>query len=321
MPLFSADISERFMMERFGQYADGDKASTLEILWGIISNPGRLIMEIVTPFGGTLKYLLGQWLPLAFIPAIAPASWMIAGFPLLKLFMAKGESVLSITIRYALTVVPGLFYGTILWWSNRQKQLQEQSELQFNAQGEEISQVKVLPSVKFRRFWLFCIGLSLFFSFTSNPHRSLYFIIPDSVDPWVYIPVTTQWSHVAQFRPLIDAIPDDASVATTTYIVPHLSSRREILRFPLYQLRNDAGEVISVDYILADLWQLKKYGIAFSGDRDALKEITQRIEQLTSNKEYGIIDFRDGVILMKKGVPSEPKAIKNYTLFISHQLD
>ena len=321
MPLFSADISERFMMERFGQYADGDKASTLEILWGIISNPGRLIMEIVTPFGGTLKYLLGQWLPLAFIPAIAPASWMIAGFPLLKLFMAKGESVLSITIRYALTVVPGLFYGTILWWSNRQKQLQEQSELQFNAQGEEISQVKVLPSVKFRRFWLFCIGLSLFFSFTSNPHRSLYFIIPDSVDPWVYIPVTTQWSHVAQFRPLIDAIPADASVATTTYIVPHLSSRREILRFPLYQLRNDAGEVISVDYILADLWQLKKYGIAFSGDRDALKEITQRIEQLTSNKEYGIIDFRDGVILIKKGVPSEPKAVKNYTLFISHQLD
>ena len=154
-----------------------------------------------------------------------------------------------------------MFYGTILWWSNRQKQLQEQSELQFNAQGEEISQVKVLPSVKFRRFWLFCIGLSLFFSFTSNPHRSLYFIIPDSVDPWVYIPVTTQWSHVAQFRPLIDAIPADASVATTTYIVPHLSSRREILRFPLYQLRNDAGEVISVDYILADLWQLKKYGI------------------------------------------------------------
>ncbi|MGL6135803.1 MAG: DUF2079 domain-containing protein, partial [Planktothrix sp.] len=157
----------------------------------------------------------------------------------------------------------------------------------------------------------------LFFSFTSNPHRSLYFIIPDSVDPWVYIPVTTQWSHIAQFRPLMDAIPPDASVATTTYIVPHLSSRREVLRFPLYQLRNDAGEVISVDYILADLWQLKKYGIAFSGDRDAFKAITERIEQLTANKEYGIIDFRDGVILMKKAVPSEPEAVKNYQSFLA----
>ncbi len=133
--------------------------------------------------------------------------------------------------------------------------------------------------------------------------------------------MTTQWSLVAQFRPLIDAIPADASVATTTYIVPHLSSRREILRFPLYQLRNDAGEVVSVDYILADLWQLKKYGIAFSGDRDTLKEINQRIEQLTANQEYGIIDFRDGLILIKKAVPSDPQAVKNYQSFLASQLN
>jgi uncharacterized membrane protein len=312
MPLFSADISERFMMERFGQYADGEEASTLEILWGIVSNPGRLILELFTPFWGTLKYLLGQWLPLAFIPAIAPASWMIAGFPLLKLLMAKGQSVLSITIRYALTVVPGLFYGTILWWANRQQRLTQQAEL--NSE----TPVKVsLPSPKFKRFWLFCIGLSLFFSFTSNPNRTLYFIIPDSVEPWVYVPLTTQWSHVAQFRPLLSEIPSDASVATTTYIVPHLSSRREILRFPLYQLRNDAREVISVEYILADLWQLQKYGVAFSGDRDAFQEITQKIQELTASQEYGMIDFRDGVILLKKGVPSQPEVVKNYTSFLT----
>jgi len=312
MPLFSADISERFMMERFGQYADGEEASTLEILWGIVSNPGRLILELFTPFWGTLKYLLGQWLPLAFIPAIAPASWMIAGFPLLKLLMAKGQSVLSITIRYALTVVPGLFYGTILWWANRQQRLTKQAEL--NSE----TPVKVSPlSPKFKRFWLFCIGLSLFFSFTSNPNRTLYFIIPDSVEPWVYVPLTTQWSHVAQFRPLLSEIPSDASVATTTYIVPHLSSRREILRFPLYQLRNDAGEVISVEYILADLWQLQKYGVAFSGDRDAFKEITQKIQELTASQEYGMIDFRDGVILLKKGVRSEAEVVKNYTSFLT----
>lgn len=316
MPLFSADISERFMMERFGQYAEGETATTLEILWGIISNPWRLIVEVFTPVWGTLKYLLGQWLPLAFVPAIAPAGWMIAGFPLLKLFMAKGQSVLAITIRYALTVVPGLFYGTILWWADRQKRLQEQSELQMNTEGIEIpASMITLPSVKFRRFWIFCIGLSLFFSFTSNPNRTLYFIIPDSVEPWVYIPLTTQWSHVSQLRPLMAQIPDDASVATTTYIVPHLSGRREILRFPLYQLRNDAGEVISVDYVLADLWQLQKYGVAFSGDRTNLIEITQRIDQLTANKEYGITDFRDGVILMQKGVASQPEAVKTWENF------
>ena len=99
--------------------------------------------------------------------------------------------------------------------------------------------------------------------------------------------------------------------------MPHLSSRREILRFPLYQLRNDAGEVISVEYILADLWQLQKYGVAFSGDRDAFKEITQKIQELTASQEYGMIDFRDGVILLKKGVRSEAEVVKNYTSFLT----
>ncbi len=299
MPLFSEDISQRFMMERFGQYADGEEASTLEIIWGMISNPWRLMVELFTPFFGTLKYLLGQWLPLAFVPAVAPASWMIAGFPLLKLFIAKGESVLSITIRYAMTVVPGLFYGSILWWANRQQQNSEQK----------------LPSPKFKRFWLFCIGLSLFFTLTSNPNRTLYFLIPDSVQPWVYIPVTKQWSHVNQFRPLLAQIPPDASVATTTYIIPHLSSRREVLRFPQFELRNDAGNVVKVEYILLDLWQMQQYQEGFKRERGQLKEIIPILDQFTATNEYGIIGFEDGVILFQKGADSNPQAVENWQQF------
>jgi uncharacterized membrane protein len=286
MPLFSKDISQRFMLERFGQYADGEEASTLEIIGGMISNPLRLLVELFTPLDRTIKYLLGQWLPLAFVPAVAPGSWMIAGFPLLKLLLGKGESVLSITIRYALTVVPGLFYGSILWWSQRQQ--------------------KFKPS--FRRLWIGCICLSLFFSFTSNPNRTFYFIIPDSVKPLVYVSLPQQWQHVNQMRPLLAQIPLDASVSATTYIVPHLSSRREILRLPALQLRNDAQEVIQVDYAIADLWQLQKYQAAFKGDRSLLKDLVPLIDQLTNNREYGIIGFQDGVILLKKAASSDTQA-------------
>ena len=42
MPLFSDDISKRFMLERFGQYAQGDEATTLDIMWGMLKNPFRL---------------------------------------------------------------------------------------------------------------------------------------------------------------------------------------------------------------------------------------------------------------------------------------
>jgi hypothetical protein len=299
MPLFSEDISQRFMMERFGQYADGEEASTLEIIWGIVSNPFRLIGEIFTPFFGTVKYLLGQWLPLAFVPAVAPASWMIAGFPLLKLFIAKGESVLAITIRYAMTVVPGLFYGAILWWANRQKQHPEQQ----------------LPSRKFKRFWIFCIGLSLFFTLTSNPNRTLYFLIPDSVDPLVYIPITKQWNHVQQFRPLLAEIPPDASVAATTYLIPQLSSRREVLRFPQFELYNDAGELVKMEYLILDLWQMQQYQAAFKHERDRLKEIVPIIDQFTATNEYGMIGFENGVVLMQKAATSNPQALENWNLF------
>ena len=293
MPLFSQDISRRFMMERFGQYADGEEASTLQIIWAIISNPRRLVVELFSPFFGTISYLLGQWLPLAFVPAVAPASWMIAGFPLLKLFLAKGKSVLAINIRYAMTVVPGLFYGAILWWSVHPKAFK--------------------PSLQ--RFWVFCICLSLLLTLTSNPNRTLYFLIPDSIKPWVYVPLDKQWEHVNQMRPLLEQIPPDASVSASTYFVPHLSSRREIIRWPALQLRNDVREVVKVEYAIADLWQMQQYQVAFNEERDLLQASVAVIDQLSVNREYGIIGFKDGVILMQKAVDSNPQATVTWLAF------
>ena len=294
MPLFSDDISKRFMLERFGQYVDGEEATTLDVIWGILSNPFRLVVELVTPVDRTIRYLLGQCLPFAFIPAIAPASWGIAGFPLLKLLLGKGDSVLAINIRYALSVVPGLCYGAVLWWSTHPKAFK--------------------PS--FRRFWIFCITLSLIFSFTSNPNRTFYFAIPDSVQPWVHVSLPQQWNHVNKgIRPLLAQIPSDASVSATTYLVPHLSNRREILRLPMLELRNDDKDVVKMDYAIADLWRLQQYAPAFKDDRGLLAEYVNLIEKITNNQEYGIIDFKDGVILLKKAAISNDKAVENWVRF------
>jgi uncharacterized membrane protein len=315
MPLFSADISQRFMMERFGQYADGDEASTLEIIWGMASNPWRLVEQLFTPFFGKIKYLLGQWLPLALVPAVAPASWTIAGFPLLKLFLAKGESVLAINIRYAMTVVPGLFYGAILWWADRQKEEDqirngEKTSLRFP------SAMFPFPSSSlFRRFWSLCICLSLFFTFTSNPNRTLSFILPDAIDPWVQVPLIRQWQHVSQVRPLLAQIPADASVSATNTIVPILSSRREILRFPMLELRNDARETVKMEYVIADLWQLQQYQAAFRSERGQLQAIVPQIDRMSNSGEYGIIGFEDGAILMRQGAASNSASATAWTRF------
>ena len=95
MPMFSQDISRRFMLERFGQFATGDSATTLDILWAIVSNPATLLASILRQPEVKIFYLLAQTLPLAFVPFVAPYSWAIAGFPLLQLFLQKGDSPLA----------------------------------------------------------------------------------------------------------------------------------------------------------------------------------------------------------------------------------
>ena len=306
MPIFSEDISKRFMLERFGQYVEGEEATTLDVIWAMLTQPWLLLRELVTPLDRTIRYLLGHLLPFAFIPTIAPGAWFIAGFPLLKLLLGKGFSVLAITIRYAMGVVPGLCYGAILWWGG-------QGILTFNQPLESLTPRPL--SRKFRRFWLFCIGLTLFFTLTSNPNRTLYFLIPDSIDPLVYVSLPTQWERSGNLYNLMSKIPKQASVSTTTYIIPHLSGRREIIRFPALELRNDQREVETVEYVLADLWRLRRYQVAFDDDLARLKTMTAKIEAITDEGEYGIIDFREGIILLEKGADNNSQAVNNWLNF------
>ncbi len=306
MPMFSDDISKRFMLERFGQYADGDEASTIEIIVNMLTSPGLLLKELFTPVWDTFKYMLGQWLPLAFIPAVAPASWAIAGFPLLKLLLGKGQTVLVISIRYAMSVTPGLFYGAILWWAG-------QGFGNFNRPLAKCQPRKLRRG--FRRFWIFCICLSIFFTITSNPSRTISFLIPDSVSPRVYVSAPKQWQHIPHIRALLAQIPDDTSVSATTYIIPHLSGRREIIRLPGLEIRNDQGEIKSVDYIIGDLWQMEQYQLAFSEDRNSLIGASNLINTVVEQNRYGLIDFSDGVVLLQHKVNSNPQAIANWQTY------
>ncbi|MBE9178329.1 DUF2079 domain-containing protein [Oculatella sp. LEGE 06141] len=287
MPLFSPDISQRFMVEEFGQFVEGDEASTLQVLWGILSNPGQLIATIFTPLDRTLRYLLAQWLPLAFIPVISPSAWALTGFPLLKLLMQQNPSALSIDRRFAITLVPGLFYGAILWWVSHPQHFR----------------------LRFRRIWGGCLLLALILSVTANPNRALSFAIPNSFQPWVYTSPARQWQHVEAIEGILANIPPDASVAATSYIVPHVSNRREVIRFPQLRLRNDDRQVVQVDYAVVDVWQHQQYQPAFVDDRQAIRRLVPAIDRLLNNQRYGIVSFQDGVVLLQRATNSNQASL------------
>jgi uncharacterized membrane protein len=300
MPLFSADATQRFAQERFGQYLDGaGGGSSLDILRGMLANPLLLLREIVSPPDRTLLYLLGQWLPLMFVPAIALDSWLIAGCPLFQLLVARGEAEpLSINIRYAMALVPGLFYGAILWWARRPDPLQLWRSR--------------------RRFWSGCLMLSVLVMALSNPNRSLSFVIPDSLQPRVYVPLVEQWRHASAIYPLLANIPPRASVSATTFLVPHLSSRRTIVRFPNSMAATTEGLSQPVDYAIADLWQMDRYRAAFKSDGRLLAESLSQIDRVLDpqdDRNYGLVGFDDGVVLLKARSPSDPQARDRFAAF------
>ena len=285
MPLFSDDNAKRFMVENFGQYlSDGNSegSSSLAVLQRMLSQPFLLLQQLVDPPGGTFRYLLGHSLPFLFLPLISLDAWLLAGPSLLGLFLAQGaNNPLAITIRYTLLVVPGFALGTLFWWQRR-------PHLQLG--------------LRLRLAWGAAISLSLLLTLTSNPHRSLSFLVPTSVQPWVHSSPAEQWSHGAAARRALAVIPPQASVAANTPLVPLLARRELLVRFPVNTGYLDRkGQTQSVDWVAVDLELLEHYGRAFAGDWRQLRKSKRWIEK--HRQAYRVQSLEDGVVVLQKEGP------------------
>ncbi len=298
MPLFSDEVGKNFLSTSYAQYATGENPSTLGLVLGMVQRPHRLLLDLILPLKNTLQFFSAHWLPLLFVPALSPAAWVCTAAPLATLLVRSDTHIaLSMQLRYTLMVVPGMFYGAILWWAYR-------------PQRQKLSQ-------RTKRLWAGCLALSLLFTFTLNPSRTWSFLIPDSVNPWVHLSLTKQWHHAGEVRSLIAQIPADASVSATDNLLPHVSGRRAILRFPALQFRNDARAVVSVDHILVDFWQLQQYQAAFSGSRGRLQEWVPLVQSLIDSQQYGLVAAMPGVFLLQQGQPNEARAIAYWQSFLA----
>lgn len=294
MPSFASDLGRRFMVEQYGQFVEGvNNPSTLDVLWGVLQNPVRLIRELVLPFDRTLIYFLGHWLPLVFVPSLSPSAWVLTGVPLFNILIQKTPNVLSLQLRYALAVVPGLFYGAILWWSAHPLHFQP----------------------RLRRFWAICLTLAVLLTWAGNPNRAFSVVFPDSFQPWVYVTPGRQLEHSQAMRQLIAQIPADASVSATGHLVAHLSNRREVVRFGELRIQGNDRRPARVEYILLDFWYPLQHQSAFDSDRDFLRTGSDRVMQLTQNSRYQIIGFRDGGVLLQRGAEANPQAIEDWQAF------
>ena len=289
MPIFSDDISKRFMMEKFGQFTESDQANTIQIIWAILQNPWRLIVVFLTPFSSKVGYLIDHWLPLAFMPFFSFPSWVMTALPLTQIFLQDGDVRLSPYVRYALPIIPGLFYGMIIWWSTHLHWF----------------------TTKLKKFWQVCLVASLISILLNNPHQALFFVIPDSIQPWVYISLPTQWQHVNKINSVLSQIPEEETVSASRFLVPRLSGRRVILRFPYLVFTTEGMNSREVNYVVADLWYSEQRYL-LKKERSNLNDTIEDVEVLLANPNYGLVDFQQGVILLKRGANNNTNALQNW---------
>ena len=287
MPLFSTDSSKLYLGTYFSKFVKTREPTTLEVLWGILTHPRELLQSLFTPLDRRLLYLSQQWLPLAFVPAISGAAWVMAIPPLIVILLQQKSRAVVIHLHYAWTLVPAIFYGAILWWSQHQERFK----------------------LRLRQFWLGCIVLSVLILVVTNVNLAFSFLIPDSISPWrFYTSLTRQWEHAGVTHALIDSIPVDASVAGTNYLIPHLSNRQEVVALPIVQIKNAQGAIVPIDYAIADLSTVQPRHKALRS-KSRLRGIVETIDQLILQAKYGVVNLQDRVVLIQRGVASKPEAL------------
>ena len=287
-PQVDSSLSDRFLQEKFGHLLQGRSGGPFTLLWTMLTHPLRLLAALVSPPGTTLAFLLAPALPLAFIPFVSLDVALMVAVPLFIALVSQGMSALSVTLRYVLALVPGLFMGAMLWW---------QAHSGFWSR------------IWFRRFWTGCLALGLALTLASNPHRTFSALVPDSFSPFVHVSPVAMLQRAATARHAVGLVPDNASVAADTPLLPLLAEREVALRFPKnIEYYNRQDQIESVQWVLAFPGYYRSLMPLFRQETSRWRSINKALQELIEEGRYGVVSCADGLVVLRNSVDSSPDA-------------
>lgn len=279
-PAVDSSLSDRFLQEKFGHLVEDVSGGTFAVMLGMLRQPLALLQAIVSPPGSTLGFLLALSLPLLFVPLLSVDSALLVAVPLFIALVSQGRSALSVTLRYVLALVPGLYLGAVLWWQ---------------AHPDIWSRRWV------RRCWTGALSLGLVLTLVANPHRSLSALVPDSFSPWVHVPPAQMLERRAAALDAVAMIPEQASVAADTPLLPLLAQREVVIRFPKHiRYRDRDGETKSVDWVVAFPGFYSPLAPVFDLEHNKQRSIRRELKKLTESGLYQLIDCRAGTVVLKR---------------------
>ena len=280
-PAVDSSLSDRFLQEKFGHLVEDVSGGTFAVVLGMLSKPLAVLQAIVSPPGSTLGFLLALSLPLLFIPLLSIDSALLVAVPLFIALVSQGRSALSVTLRYVLALVPGLYLGAVLWWQAH-------------------------PTVWSRRWiprcWTGALTLGLVLTLVANPHRSLSALVPDSFSPWVHVPPGQMLERRAAALDAVAMIPKQASVAADTPLLPLLAQRDVAMRFPKHIRYLDRdGEPKNVDWVVAFPGYYSPLAPVFDLEHNKQRSIRRQLNKLTDSGHYQLVHCRAGTVVLKRG--------------------
>lgn len=279
-PMVDSSLSDRFLQEKFGHLVEDTSGGTAVVLLEMLQRPWALLEALVSPPGGTLGFVLALSLPLLFVPLRSVDALLLMVAPLLIALLSQGRSALSVTLRYVLALVPGLYLGAVLWW---QQHPNSWSKLWL------------------RRCWTGAVSLGLVLTLLGNPHRSLSAVIPDSFSPWIYVPPQQMLQRRQAARRAVALVPSNASVSADTPLLPLLAEREAVIRFPKYvHYRDREGAVQAVDWVVAFPGYYTPLAPVFKRERKQQRSIRRELTALTDSSRYRLVHCQGGAVVLQR---------------------
>ena len=287
-PSVDSSVTDRFLQEKFGHLVtDESGGSTIAALAAMLRNPLALVQALVSPPGETLGFLLALSLPLLLIPLLSVDSALLVAAPLFIALVSQGRSALSVTLRYVLALVPGLYLGSVLWWQHH---------------------LSVWSFSWIRRCWFAALALGLTLTLVANPHRSLSALVPDSFSPWVHVSPLAMLERRAALHEAVSFIPKQASVSADTPVLPLLAQREALIRFPnSTQYLDRAGVTQSVDWVVTFPGYYTPLAPVFRLERNLQRSIGRKLSKLVASGNYQLMHCHKGTVVLRRVSPqTEP---------------
>ncbi len=248
---------------RFGGYIAAGAGGAAGVAWTLLTNPLFTALWIL---GNPQKliFLLQIFLPVCFLPVLAPAVTWIPALPALAiLLLTSAHTQYDITYHYAAHLIPSVFYLAALGMGR------------VTARPAGRAATQSLKMALAAGLLVAPLAVNYLYGPLINKN-GIRLTMPDR--------------HDAVVAGFVAQIPAEASVSALSDIVTHLTARRTAYLFP---------DVADAEYLLLDGDPRANFW-PHEGLKARDRALRDMIPHLRSG-EFGLIRMEDGVLLLKRG--------------------